>query len=120
MLNILKFNILKSSDLYHYETAKFMCLVLKNNSLPKFKYFFNYVNSVYSRSTRSAVSKKLSAPYFRLTKFQKSIAYQGVKIWNIVPNLYKKKCRIDNLKPNINNFCFNLMENNRRRNLQMS
>jgi len=31
---------LKLSDLYHYETAKFMHLVLKNNFHPKFKYFF--------------------------------------------------------------------------------
>jgi len=85
-----KLNILKLSDLYHYETAKFMYLVLKNNFPPKLKYFFNYVNSVHSRTTRSAVSKKLSVPYYRLTKFQKSIAYQSIKIWNTVPDLHKK------------------------------
>jgi len=34
-----KLNILKLSDLYHYETEQFMYLVLKNNFPPKLNYF---------------------------------------------------------------------------------
>jgi len=124
---VLALNILKLSDLYHNETTKFMYLVLKNNFPLKLKYFLTTVNSVHSRSTRSAVSKKLSVPYFSLTKFQKSIAYQGVKIWNTVPDSYKKMSyrQSDSYKKMSYRqfkakYCFNLTEINRTRNNQMS
>jgi len=62
---------------------------MNNKSLPVFKRFYTYDKTIHSQSTRSAEFNKLSVLYFKSNKLQKSIVYQGVKIWNSIPDLYK-------------------------------
>ena len=61
------------------------------NKLPKkHSSFFIPVNAIHSRTTRLASSGlNLSLPFYRTEKLQRSYKFQGVIIWNSVPQEMK-------------------------------
>ena len=76
------FNILKLSDLLMFEIATFT-YHSKNNllSLPFQNYFSNPCN-VHKQLTRGSTNYNFFLPFRRTRKLQRSIKYQGSKVWN--------------------------------------
>ena len=79
--------ILKVSDLYQSEIAKITYRYqLSKQSLPFcFSASFNNLNDIQNQHTRATEKKNLYLPKFSTICCQKSIRYQGVKIWNTLP-----------------------------------
>ena len=83
-------NILKLEHLYTYEVAKLMHKYSQNKLPKKLSSFFTPVNAIHSRTTRLASSGlNLSLPFYRTKKLQRSHKFQGVIIWNSVPQEMK-------------------------------
>ena len=62
-----------------------------NHYLPKFfQTFFHKVSSAHKRSTRSSTSDNLAIPLFRTSRAQRSIKYQGSKVWNSIPTAIQR------------------------------
>ena len=78
-----KLDILKIADQYTFEAGKMMYQHSKQAFPPCISSFFSPIFSIHSRRTRS--KKKLYIPKFSFSRWQKSIKYQGAKIWNSVP-----------------------------------
>ena len=74
-------------DLYTYETAKFVYSCFYNVAPIPFIDFFLKVDEVSQRATRQSVDKYSPyTPRYPTNILQRSIKYQGVKIWNSIPN----------------------------------
>ena len=80
-------NILKVHDLCKLEIASLMYLYEKSRLPTTFNNKFIKPSEVHQHTTRSIQELKYYIPRFRLTRFQKSFTYTGVKIWN---NIEKK------------------------------
>ena len=84
-----RFNILKLQDLYIVETAKVVYNYIHRPSMlpPSFLNYFNRAHLISQRSSRSTTTHRdlLYIPLLRTKKMQRSIKYQGVKIWNSIP-----------------------------------
>ena len=84
-----KLEVLQIHDLYTYETAKFIYSCFYNLAPIPFIDFFTKVDEVSHRATRQSVDKfSLYTPRYttnRLQTVQRSIKYQGVKIWSSIP-----------------------------------
>ena len=88
--NYSQLNILKLEDLYTYEVAKLMHKNSQNKLPKKLSFFFSPVNAIHSRTTRLAsFLLNLSLPLYRTEKLQRSYRFQGVIIWNSVPQEMK-------------------------------
>ena len=82
--------VLKLTELFTHEVAKFMYKYTSKNLPPSFS-FFTSVASVHIRSTRLASSQySLYLPRYKTLTLQRNIKFQGVKIWNSVPLEIKK------------------------------
>ena len=78
--------ILKLTDLYKLKVAQIMFRHISNNFPSTFLNLFTKITHVHSRSTRLATKKySLQIPKFKTAKLQRSFNYQGVKIWNSIP-----------------------------------
>ena len=87
----LKLQILKLNDLYLYEVAKLMHKHTRKKLPTSFSTFFAPVKAIHTRSTRLASSElNLYLPRYKSQKLQKSFKYQGVKIWNSIPQDLKQ------------------------------
>ena len=87
----LKLQILKLNDLYLYEVAKLMHNHSRKKLPTSLSTFFAPVKTIHTRSTRLASSElNLYLPRYKSQKLQKSFKYQGVKIWNSVPQDLKQ------------------------------
>ena len=75
-------DVLKISDLFKYEVAKVMYQHSKNILPSGFSSIFTYVSKVHDRPTRSNFQNNLYIPKFSTSRCQRSINYQGPKIWN--------------------------------------
>ena len=86
-----KLNILKLQDLYKHEVAKIVFRFSRDNLLPTLQHLFSKTSEISFRNTRSSTNVyNLYIPRYTTTRLQKSIKYQGVKVWNkISPNLKK-------------------------------
>ena len=83
-------NILKLEDLYTYKVAKLMHKYSQNKLPKKISSFFTPVNAIHSRTTRLASSGlNLSLPFYRTKKLRSSYKFQGVIIWNSLPQEMK-------------------------------
>ena len=81
-----KLNILKLPDLYKLETAKFVFRFMHNTLPQSFSESFVKASEISSRTTRSSGNRhSLYIPRYSIISLQKSIKYQGVKIWNSIP-----------------------------------
>ena len=70
-----------------------------HNTLPQFfSNFFTKLGQVNTRTTRSSNPNNLYIPCYKTNRFQQSIKYQGVKVWNSIPveiqNLPKSRFKI--------------------------
>ena len=88
--NYAKLNELKLDDLYKFEIAKVMHQLINNKLPSQFSSCITPVKVVHTRTTRLAsMEHGLYIP--RLTKqLQNGFEYQGVKIWNLVPENLQK------------------------------
>ena len=81
-----KLNILKLPDLYKLEIAKFVHRFMHNTLPQSFSNFFAKVGQVNTRTTRSSSNpNNLYIPCYKSNRIQRSIKYQGVKVWNSIP-----------------------------------
>ena len=85
-----RLSILKVRDVAKMEMAKFVHKSI-NRSLPKyFQTYFHKVSLAHKRSTRSSSSDNLAIPLFRASRAQRSIKYQGSKVWNWIPTAIQR------------------------------
>ena len=80
-----KLGISKIADQYTFEVGKIMYQHSKQALPPCISSFFSHISSIHSHRTRSSAKKNLYIPKFYFSRCQKSIKYQGAKIWNSVP-----------------------------------
>ena len=81
-------NILKLND---HEIAKLMFKYAHKTTPIPFSSFFTPVISIHTRTTRLAsYSNNLHLPRYKTNKMQRSFKFQGVKIWNSIPNDLRK------------------------------
>ena len=81
-----KLNILKLPDLSKLETAKFVYGFMHNTLPQSFSDFFDKVSEISGRTTRTSGNRhSLYIPRYDTNRLQRSIKYQGVKIWNTIP-----------------------------------
>ena len=82
---------LKLNDLYTHEIAKLMFKYAHKTTPIAFSSFFTPVISIHTRTTRLAsYSNNLYLPRYKTNKMQRSFKFQGVKIWNSIPNDLRK------------------------------
>ena len=82
----LNYRFLKVQDLHNLEIAKFMH-GHHNNLLPVcFSDFFQERSETHNYNTRSSSNRNCTTAAFRSTHGQRSIRYQGPKIWNNIPS----------------------------------
>ena len=94
-----QYKILKIQDLYYLEIAKIMHQY-SNKHLPIcFTSFFTQTSSIHNRSARSNIRNNLYLPHFLWSRCQRSIKFQGAKIWN-------------SISPHIRNQSFNTFKRN--------
>ena len=85
-----RLSILKVRDVAKMEMAKFVHKSV-NYFLPKyFQTYFHKVSLAHKRSTRSSSSDNLAIPLFRTNRAQRSIKYQGSKVWNSIPTAIQR------------------------------
>ena len=78
--------ILKLKDLYEYEVAKLMPKNSRKKLPNRLNCHFTPVGAIHTRTTCLALSElNLYLPRYRTQKLQKSLKYQGAKIWHSVP-----------------------------------
>lgn len=77
-------NILKLLDIYNYEVATFMYKFSINETPNTFTNYFAKTDTVHSTGTRQRSAGNFCIPRFRTSKLQRSIKYQGVKIWHSI------------------------------------
>ena len=81
-------NILKLQNLYKHEVAKIVFRFSRDNLPPTLQHLFAKTSETFFCCTRSSTNiYNLYIPRYTTTRLQKSIKYQGVKIWDkISPN----------------------------------
>ena len=80
-----KLKILKLADLYIYEIAKIVHQHSRK-ALPDYlSSFFTTNRQIHNRPTRSHSNNTLYLPKFSSSRCQRSIKFQGTKIWNSIP-----------------------------------
>ena len=79
-----KLEILKITDLYTFEIAKLMHQHHKQSLPLRISNFFKPLSTVYDRQTRSKTLNNLFVEKFSTSRCQKSIKFQGPKIWNSI------------------------------------
>ena len=73
----------------HAQVSKFMHRFFKK-ALPKyFETFYTEFRFSNTHNTRSS-SQRLMLPYYSTNRAQKSIKFQGAKLWNSLPNSMKQ------------------------------
>ena len=79
-------NILKIENLNTLEVAKLMHKFSQNKLPNRFSSFFTPINAIHTRTTRLASSNlNLYIPLYQTVKMQKFFKFQGISIWNFVP-----------------------------------
>ena len=81
-----QFGILQIDDLLKYEIAKFVHCNITNKTPNSFRNYFCKTAEYSSRvKKQSSDNSNLYIPRYRTNKLQRCIKYQGVKIWNSIP-----------------------------------
>ena len=87
-----KLNILTIYDTFKHEVAKFVYNCNKTLNPNPFLNYFKKKHQVSIRHTRQSKDKdNLYIPKYRSNRLQRSIKYQGVKIWNNIPSEIKRR-----------------------------
>ena len=83
--------VFKIADLYAYEIAKLMRKYSKNMLPPCFSIFFRSLSKIHDRQSRSKSKNNLYLLKFSTCRCQRSLWFQGDKIWNSLnPDLKKQ------------------------------
>ena len=77
-----KLKILKLQDLVKLETAAFVYNYKSGQLPPTFRNYFTALNNIHVKTTRATALYNFFVPFFKTLKLQRSIKYQGPKIWN--------------------------------------
>ena len=81
-----QFRILQIDDLLKHEIAKFVHCNITNKTPNSFRNYFCKTAEYSSRvKKQSSDNSNLYIPRYRTNKLQRCIKYQGVKIWNSIP-----------------------------------
>ena len=83
-------SVLKVRDVAKMEMAKFVHKSVNHSLLKYFQTYFHKVSLAHKRSTRSSSSDNLAIPLFRTSRAQRSIKYQGSKVWNSIPSAIQR------------------------------
>ena len=80
--------ILKLPYLYKLEIGKFVKAHFQNRLLLNISNYFTLTSNISFHTTRTIQNNKnnLYTPRYDTARLQKSIKYQGVKIWNKIPS----------------------------------
>ena len=85
-----EYKVLQLDDLYAYETAKFVYCCLQKEVPTPFLNYFSKVCETTQRTTRQSIDElRLHIPRYPTNRLQRSIKYQGVKVWNAIPKEMK-------------------------------
>ena len=87
-----KLKILKIPELYKHKVAKLVFYHYHQRLPPLLSNLYVKTNQVSQRCTRSSSTVNnptLYIPLYKTIRLQKSIRYQGVKIWNEIPTSIK-------------------------------
>jgi len=102
-----KLKILKLQDLFLLELATFM-FKFKIKQLPSnFLNYFSQLKIIHTKNTRSSQSNNYFLLRYKTFKLQRSIKYQGVKLWNNIDNKLKVLTSINSFKKNTKLFYIN-------------
>ena len=52
--------------------------------LSSFLDYFKFTNAIYAKQTRSSTNDNYFLPRYKTMKLQRSIKYQGAKLWNSI------------------------------------
>ena len=85
-----KYNLLNFDNMYKLEVAKFMFDICHENSSDIFNDLFIKTNLRHHHMTRQSSNDNFSLPLVSTNYKQRSIIYEGVKIWNSLPLRIKK------------------------------
>ena len=89
-----KLKILKLQDLFQLELALFM-FKYKSNTLPlNLTNLFQNLDKIHNKGTRSISHGNYFLPQYTTTRLQRSIKYQGAKLWNTIPPEIRKSTSI--------------------------
>ena len=82
-----KLKILKLQDLFKFEVGKLVYSYFQNKLPQQLSNLFKLTNEISQYNTRSSHKSRnyLYIPRYHTQHLQKSIKYQGVKIWNDIP-----------------------------------
>ena len=84
-------NILKLNDLYTHEIAKLMFKYAHKTAPIAYFSFFTPIISIHTRTTRLvSYCNDLYLPRYKINKMRRSFKFQGVNIWNSIPNDLRK------------------------------
>lgn len=81
----IKLNILTLKDLYTHEIAKFVYNSNRTKLPTPLSDLFKKTCDISTRNTRQSTGNQYYIPRYRTNRLQKCIRYQGVKIWNSIP-----------------------------------
>ena len=81
--------ILKLNDLRIYEIAKFIYQYVHNVLSSQFNNYFSYTHNIHFHETRNSTSKAMKLTRYATNRYENSIKYKEVKIWNSIPNYLK-------------------------------
>ena len=106
-----KLKILKIPELYKHEVTKLIFHHYHQRLPPLLSNLYIKTNQVSQKCTRSsstANNPTLYIPLYKTTRLQKSIRYQGVKIWNKIPTSIKTKQSFKSFKVSYKNYLLNM------------
>ena len=70
-----------------------------------FQSYFKKVTEVYERTTRESTSSKLFMPYYKTSKLQRSIKYQGALLWNSLSLEFQNSSSVKVFRLKYKNYC---------------
>ena len=106
-----KLKILKIPELYKHEVAKLVFHHYHQRLPPLLSNLYiktNHVSQKCTRSSSTANKPTLYIPLYKTTRLQKSIRYQGVKIWNKIPTSIKTKQSFKSFEVSYKNYLLNM------------
>jgi len=91
-----KLNVLKLFDLYKLGIGKLMHRFVHNSLPPSFTDYFKRSSNISTRTTRSTTkpNNNLYIHRYKTNRMQRSIKFQSVKIWNLIPQTIHKLPRL--------------------------
>ena len=84
--------------MYQSDLALFMFKFQANQLPSSFSHYFQKTNMIHMKQTRSATNYNYFQPRYKTMKVQRTIKYQGAKLWNLIPDDIKKSTSLNQFK----------------------